>query len=119
MINYDPQKLDRIIKRYKFSNKESKWLYQLQSMIQDDSAKDIRLRLHFQGKDLTRAWFTAALSKGDDLPLGLLKTIDNWEYRPFPVTGQDLMKQGLKEGPEIGKELKKQELDWVLKRPLA
>ena len=119
LINYDPQKLDRIIKRYKFSNKESKWLYQLQSMIQDDSAKDIRLRLHFQGKDLTRAWFTAALSKGDDLPLGLLKTIDNWEYRPFPVTGQDLMKQGLKEGPEIGKELKKQELDWVLKRPLA
>ena len=29
------------------------------------------------------------------------------------------MKQGFKEGPEIGKELKKQELDWVLKRPLA
>ncbi|HBN22031.1 MAG TPA: CCA tRNA nucleotidyltransferase [Holosporales bacterium] len=119
LINYDTQKLDWIIKRYKFSNKESKWLHKLQNMIEEDSAKDIRLRLHFQGKDLTRAWFMASLAKGENLPFSLFKAIENWEQKPFPITGQDLIKQGFNAGPELGTELKKQELDWVLKRPIS
>jgi poly(A) polymerase len=119
LIAQDPQKLDWIVKRYKFSNKESKWLHHLQEMIKDDPAKDIRLRLHFQGKDLTRAWFMSAHATGKKLPLNLFEVIENWDPQPFPITGQDLMKQGFTAGPELGAELKKQELQWVLKRPIS
>lgn len=119
LIDQDAQKLNWIIKRYKFSNKESKWLYKLQEMTKEDSEKDIRLRLHFQGKDLTRAWLMSALAKGNHLPLSLFKIIGNWKPKPFPITGQDLMKQGFIAGPELGEELKKQEREWVLKRPIS
>ncbi len=119
LIDQDPKRLNWIIQRYKFSNKESKWLHKLQDMIKEDPAKDIRLHLHFQGKDLTRAWFMSTLARGDNLPLSTFEVIENWEHKPFPITGQDLLKQGFTAGPDLGKELKKQEQAWVLKRPLS
>lgn len=119
LLNFDAQNLEWVIERYKFSKKDSKWLYKLQEMLNEDPAKNIRLRLHFQGKDLTQSWLMASLAKGENVPLTLFKTIKNWEHKSFPITGQDLLKQGFKAGPELGAELKKQELEWVLKRPIV
>lgn len=117
LVDQDRQKLHWIIQRYKFSKVESKWLQRLESLLRRD--EDIKLRLHFQGKDLTRAWFISSLARGEKHPHNTLDIIEHWEHKAFPVTGQDLIKKGFKQGPELGAELTKQERAWVLKRPLS
>ena len=42
-----------------------------------------------------------------------LEIIQNWDIPTFPVTGDDLMKQGFKEGPDIGAEIKRLEDEWI------
>lgn len=114
LVDQNADKLHWIIQRYKFSNKESKWLRKLETMLGRD--EDIKLRLHFQGKELTRAWFMSSLARGGQHPQNTLTTIEKWEHKSFPITGQDLLKQGFQSGPDLGKELKKQEREWVLER---
>lgn len=42
-----------------------------------------------------------------------LEIIQNWEIPDFPVTGNDLMKKGMAQGPELGKELDRLEQEWI------
>ncbi|MCB9982231.1 MAG: CCA tRNA nucleotidyltransferase [Rhodospirillales bacterium] len=42
-----------------------------------------------------------------------VKIIQNWEIPDFPLTGEDLIKQGLKPGPELGAELERREEAWI------
>lgn len=42
-----------------------------------------------------------------------LEIIQNWEVVDFPVTGNDLMEEGIPEGPELGRELKRREKEWI------
>jgi tRNA nucleotidyltransferase/poly(A) polymerase len=37
----------------------------------------------------------------------------SWEIRPWPVNASDLMTEGFKPGPELGKELKKRRSEWI------
>ena len=39
--------------------------------------------------------------------------IQNWDVPNFPVTGQDLMNEGIPEGPELGQALDKLENWWI------
>ena len=41
--------------------------------------------------------------------------IQNWDIPTFPVTGEDLMKEGIPQGPELGKELSRREEKWLSK----
>ncbi|MCK5384796.1 MAG: CCA tRNA nucleotidyltransferase [Alphaproteobacteria bacterium] len=42
-----------------------------------------------------------------------LKTIQNWDIRDFPVSGEDLITRGAKPGPALGKELARLEQLWI------
>ena len=42
-----------------------------------------------------------------------LEIIQNWDIPTFPVTGEDLMKQGIPQGPELGRELSRLEEEWI------
>lgn len=42
-----------------------------------------------------------------------LEIIQNWDVPDFPVSGDDLMKEGIKPGPALGQELKKREHEWI------
>lgn len=42
-----------------------------------------------------------------------LDIIQNWDVPNFPLSGEDLMKEGFKPGPELGRELEKREEAWI------
>ena len=42
-----------------------------------------------------------------------VKIIQNWDIPDFPITGEDLIKQGFKPGPELGAELSRREEAWI------
>ncbi len=39
--------------------------------------------------------------------------IQNWDIPTFPVTGNDLIKEGILKGPELGQELTRREEEWI------
>jgi len=39
--------------------------------------------------------------------------IQKWDIPNFPLTGEDLMKQGISQGPELGAELERLEANWI------
>ncbi len=42
-----------------------------------------------------------------------LEIIQKWDIPTFSVTGEDLMKQGIPQGPELGRELSRLEEEWI------
>jgi len=42
-----------------------------------------------------------------------LKTIQSWPIPTFPLTGEDLIKEGFKPGPDLGEELLHREQAWI------
>lgn len=42
-----------------------------------------------------------------------VKIIQNWEIPDFPLTGEDLIKEGFKPGPALGEELNRREDAWI------
>ncbi len=42
-----------------------------------------------------------------------LDIIQNWEVPNFPVSGEDLIKKGVPQGPELGRELERLEDEWI------
>ena len=111
LIDGDFKKLPKLMKLYKFSLKDTKFLKALHRNISEEH--DVRLRLHFQGKDITLAWFM--LTSNDK---SLLKYIQEWEPKTFYLTGKDLIEEGIKPGKELGKELRRREEEWILEFPL-
>ncbi len=43
----------------------------------------------------------------------LLDVVKNWEIPTFPLSGDDLIKQGVKPGPELGAKLEALEEEWI------
>lgn len=113
LIGQDPMVLKWILKRYKFSGKESKWLIKLEKMLANPEG-NLKILLHFDGAEHTLAWALCHAVSGTTLDSSTLQTIQNWKPKLFPITGKDLMAQGIKPGPNLGKELKRQERAWIL-----
>lgn len=42
-----------------------------------------------------------------------LEIIQNWDIPNFPITGEDLIKKGSSQGPELGRELERLENEWI------
>lgn len=42
-----------------------------------------------------------------------LEIIQNWDIPDFPISGEDLIKEGFKPGPELGEELSRREEEWI------
>ena len=42
-----------------------------------------------------------------------LDVIQNWDIPDFPVSGDDLIKEGIQKGPELGAELRRREQAWI------
>lgn len=45
----------------------------------------------------------------------VIDLIDHWQIPVFPVTGHDLIKEGYKPGPALGKKLREMEREWMEK----
>ncbi len=42
-----------------------------------------------------------------------IEIIQNWDIPNFPISGEDLIKKGASEGPELGRELQRLEDEWI------
>lgn len=42
-----------------------------------------------------------------------INIIQNWDVPDFPVSGEDLIKKGVPQGPELGRELERLEDEWI------
>lgn len=77
------------------------------------SEKDLKILIYrYKNKTALQILFLKLLMQGvenDNLIL-LAKT---WAAPVFPVTGADLIAQGLNPGPELGKTLERMEQDWI------
>ncbi|WP_367947462.1 hypothetical protein [Sphingopyxis sp. BSNA05] len=77
----------------------------------ETSLADIRGFAYRTGVDSAR---DAALLFADDTALpGLLEALEGWQPPVFPLTGGDLIAQGLKPGPLVAKTLAKIETAWI------
>ena len=70
----------------------------------------IKTALYKQGRTATHQ---AYLIQTPDPSNETLQFIETWEIPTFPITGNDLIKNGQKPGPELGTRLKALEEEWI------
>ncbi len=68
----------------------------------------------YGNKIVTQAYVMRCAEVSEPVNMDLLDIARYWRAPVFPVTGQDLMAQGYKQGPELGAALKQMEQDWIL-----
>jgi poly(A) polymerase len=67
----------------------------------------------YGNKTVTQAYVMRCAEVSEPVNMDLLDIARYWRAPVFPVTGQDLMAQGYKQGPELGAALKQMEQDWI------
>ncbi len=112
VCSLDEGLLDGLNERLSFSNKQKHRLRDLLSLLQSEEMNtehSIKRALYFYGRDLA---IQAHLMKGGvaDEHFDLLMS---WPVPEFPIKAADLMDQGLKPGPLLGKKLKELEAQWI------
>ncbi len=64
------------------------------------------------------AWATEWHGENEEAWRKMLKTAEEWEAPPFPVTGDDVLARSIPEGPEVGRLLEAVE-DWWIDQDFA
>ena len=81
-----------------------------------ENEKQVKIAVYKYGRTTTAQALMVALSKDEvnnKTASAYLDIIQNWEIPTFPTTGDDLIAQGFKPGPELGVELERLEEEWV------
>ncbi|WP_022727993.1 CCA tRNA nucleotidyltransferase [Fodinicurvata sediminis] len=110
----------RTAARLRLSRAEAR---QLQDYCQPDAFREmppgqqkLQRALHERGRDLVLAQLAlAAARRNQALPEAVLATARDWRAIPLPVTGADLLAEGMERGPELGAALQALE-DWWLQQ---
>lgn len=99
------------------SNDQRKHLAQLGNGIKKldgDTAPDIKKLIYYLKNMMAFEVYALWCSLNKKEPqAALLDLIQNWQAPVFPVTGENLIKEGYKPGPELGAELKRREEEWL------
>ncbi len=105
-----PDKVDRIAKSLKLSNRTRKALV---ARVGKDTPKpkNIRALAYWHGHDAARDM--VLLFGLEPLVAKMLAELDGWEVPTFPLKGGDLIAMGLEAGPEVAKTLQQIEEEWV------
>lgn len=99
------------------SNVQKKQLKFFTKDVSFDALKDIKKCVYYQGNDNALQLYLLACVRGDKKPHEeFIRTAQNFEAPVFPVTGDDLITEGFKPGPELGKELKRREQEWLMQQ---
>ena len=96
--------------------RDAQMLHQALSMddLSDDMA--VKICIYKCGRAITAQALMIELAidrvMNGDAPKAI-KTIQNWEVPNFPLSGEDLIKEGFEPGPALGAELQKREEEWI------
>ncbi len=99
-----------------FSNEQIKFLIKLEVICNKDFYKDEKvvkkLMLNY-GRDLSLHGYIILLAQQKiDYNDDLYQIITKWDIPTCPITGEDLIKEGYKTGPELGQELQRRKEEW-------
>lgn len=80
------------------------------SLLADLQEKNVKLSLYRYGRDVTRQ---AVFLKAEAAPSEILDIIEHGTIPAFPLSGDDVKKTGVSQGPEIGRILQAIENWWI------
>lgn len=84
--------------------------------LSDLDEKTIKRSVYWHGnKSTTQAYLMQCAERNLPAQIEWVDVARYWHAPVFPVTGQALLEQGYREGPELGAELRRLETEWVLK----
>lgn len=121
IIPPNAERIGSLSKRLRLSNAETKRLAdwgEAAPAAEDETVQALSRRLHAGSpdgiSDRLKLQIASKSAAGNDTAQleALLKHAEGWKSPPFPLSGADLMAQGLPAGPELGKLLKRLEAEW-------
>ncbi len=115
LIAGDGIALTALAKRIKLSRKDLSFMDTVRQVALSFSAEPLKIHLYDHGIEVTRAAYglSQILARAEPSLL-VMNQIDAYVHTPFPITGQDLIAEGIKPGPELGQELRRRERAWIL-----
>lgn len=82
--------------------------------LSDISEKNIKRLIYFYKNDIALEVYLLRCAVDRAAPdQAITELIKTWQAPVFPVTGEDLIAQGIPEGPELGAKLKEMERAWL------
>ena len=86
--------------------------YQFLESVSETQVK--KLIYYYKNKAALQAYLIRCAEEGKPPEETYLDMLQNWQPPVFPVTGEDLIAQGIPEGPELGQKLKLMEQEWLV-----
>lgn len=86
------------------------------NMGRDMDAVSVKRGVYCHGRDAASGGLYIACARGEitrDVYASLSKLVREWDIPEFPLSGQDLIKEGFLRGPALGEELKRREELWL------
>lgn len=83
-------------------------------MLSGESERDIKRLIYREGNDIAGQAYALWCALNQQEPqAALVDILHNWRSPVFSTTGEDLIAQGYKPGPELGQRLKELEAEWL------
>ena len=108
---------------FSFSKKETVFIEKIETLLSDLNIQEnfsqhfLKERAYYDGKAITLQALLVHFAdhKTDRFDEAALTLLDKWHVPSFPLSGQDLIAQGMKEGAKLGEVLRATESWWVEK----
>lgn len=85
-----------------------------EAIFQNIDEKEIKKLIYFHGNTLAFEIYALWCARNKKEPqAALINLVQDWQAPVFPVTGEELIAQGMKPGPDLGAELKRREEEWL------
>lgn len=107
---------EAVMRYLRLSGKQQKLLslYEGQSArLHDLDEKTVKILIYRQGNEVAEQLVLIYAARHDVDAAQALDICQNWQVPEFPLTGDDLIKQGHKPGPELGALLRQKEDEWL------
>ena len=103
----------------RLSKKQEKFLVQVADVMNRKwivSEQKLKEVAYYEGRDVSLGWLQCSYAAGGvdfDVCCNLYSVISDWQIPSFPISGRDLMAQGMAEGAALGEVLRDVEAWWV------
>lgn len=112
--------LSYIDQRLVLSNAQKEFIAALREITVGADRPAIKKLIYYHGRERAREMYLLQCAQKNSPPeASFIQIIDKWPVPVFSVTGDDLIKQGMTPGPELGAKLKSLEEEWLEREVLA
>ena len=81
---------------------------------QDQDEKAVKKAIFYHGNEMILQGYLVMVAKGEmKEDERIIDILENWQAPTCPITGQDLIAEGYKTGPELGQELTRRQEEWL------